>query len=268
MGVVPWLGIKGALQFARECGFDGVELLPTRRVTKELTTNLNSYKNDFQNIENAHQSWRLDIGHDDNYGIDFASSLFYTALRLIFFPKKEKSKGILSIVSDRFNTTVTVHTVSDEWTKDSNNHEFKGGINFEILEDRKVTRSELEKWLKDKKHGIVVDTRDDQSLRWATQHGFSGFLDFWAWLGLEKIKNIQLTLIGKDGIKKIFDHRASLAEEEMLWLYKKEWEGSVTVEVNPFTLFLVTLGNMKKGLQKIVLFIVSVLDKGEKWSKD
>lgn len=267
LGVIPWLGINNAITFAKECGFDGIELLPTRKITQELK-NYSLYNiHPSDNIESIHQSWRLDIGRDHDYGIDFLSSFFYTLLRFVFFPSTQTSKKIITTLSKKYNIPVTVHNISDEWTKDDNKNEFEGGINFEILEEKKITKKHLKKWLRDKKHSLVVDTRDDQSLRWATRSGFCSFEDFWTWIGIDKIKNVQLTLIGRNGIEKIVNHKETLAETELLWLSKMNWKGSVTIEVNPLMLFLITRKGIKTGLREIALFVHTILDENKEWSK-
>lgn len=257
LGVIPWLNIEDAVKLAQTCGFAGIEVLPTRKVVKKLTS---------ITITTIHQSWRLDIGHDHAYGIRGISSAWYTFLRYLFFPKVEVSKKSLTDLSNKYHIPITVHDLSDEWILDSDGKEFLGGINLEILDDKKITKINLKNWLKNKKHMVVVDSRDDQSFRWATHNGFQRFTDFWTWIGLNKIHSIQLTLIGKKGIKNIFDHKISLAEKELFWLHQKKWKGSVIIEVNPLMLFIVSNGNIKNGLQTIALFVNSVLNNGEQWS--
>lgn len=267
LGTVPWFTIEDTVKLARACGFAGVEVLPTRKIVKELNESDQGVIPS-NAVYTAHQSWRLDIGHDHSYSIPIITSTWYTFLRYLFFPNIENSHKALTRLSNKFHIPVTVHDISSEWTLDSDGKEFSGGINLEILEDKKITKMSLKNWLKNKKHMVVVDSRDDQSLRWATYNGFQKFTDFWTWIGLEKIHSIQLTLIGKNGIKNIFDHRISLAETELLWLHQKKWEGSVIIEVNPLILFLETQGNVKKGLQIIASFVVTVLSKGERWSTE
>lgn len=268
LGVIPWLGINDAITFAKECGFDGIELLPTRKVSQEIKNDSLYHIRSPENIESIHQSWRLDIGHDHDYDIGFISSFFYTVLRFVFFPPTQTSKKIITTLSKIYNIPVTVHTISDDWTKDDKKNEFEGGINFEILEEKQFTKNDLKKWLEDSKHSMVIDTRDDQSLRWAVNNGFRSFEDFWTWIGIDKIKNVQLTLIGRNGIEKILNHKETLAEKELHWLNKVNWKGSVIVEVNPLMLFFVTRKGIKTGLREIVLFIHTVLDNNKKWSKE
>lgn len=267
-GVTPWLGIKNTIKLAKECGFDGVELLPTRIVTKELSNDFNPYIKESINIKGLHQNWRLDIGQDKKYGISFTSSIFYLILRHIFFPKIESSQKILTQLSNTLSITTTVHEISEKWIRNSDKKEFTGGINFEIIGNQKITKSELKRWLIDEKHGIVVDTRDDQSICWAKKNGFKNFIDFWTWIGTEKIKCVQLTLIGGNGIKRILTHKETLAEKELLWLNKMAWKGSIVVEINPLMLFFINFGNVKNGLKEIILFIRTTLDAGKLWTKD
>lgn len=259
LGVIPWLGMKEVLQFAKECGFDGIDILPTRIVTKELEDQFDYSMDQFRGVATAHQSWRLDRGQDKKYGIDFMTGIFYSMLRYVFFPSLEKSGKTLTQISNRCNLPVTVHNISHPWVNDEYGNEFSGGINLEILDAKTITKSQLKNWLKAKNHAMVVDTRDDQSLRWATSHGFKNYKDFWTWIGLTKIHSVQLTLIGAKGMREIFDHEESLAQKELAWLYQMKWKGSVIVEVNPFTLLLQSRGNIKKGLKEIVLFIKTTL---------
>ena len=271
-GSIPWLGIKQSLDYAIDTGYDGLEILPTRTVIKDLENVIELYGKDewinsFSNlhsIKGIHQNWRLDIGLDKEYKIHFLSSLFYTILRILLFPSIDKSKKTIEIVSKKLNLPVTVHEISNEWTHDDN--EFSGGIFYEIISAKRTNPVEIKKWLRKKQHRVVVDTRDDQSLLWAKNHGFKNWKAFWEWIGLQNIGGIQLTLIGASGLKNILNHTLSTAEEQFQWLYKQKWYGTVTVEVNPLMLFFVSRGRMKQGLQTIATFVRQTLGDGKNWS--
>ena len=83
-GTVLWMGIKNSIKLAKDCGFDGIEILPTRAVASEQNEIKDLIK--LHSVESAHQSWRLDIGLDKKFGIDLISSFFFVILRYIFFP--------------------------------------------------------------------------------------------------------------------------------------------------------------------------------------
>ncbi len=271
-GSIPWLGIKQALNYSIGTGYDGLELLPTRTIVKELENVIKKYGKDkwanyFSNlnfIKGIHQNWRLDIGLDKEYKINFLWSLLFTVIRILLFPSIDKSKKIIEIVSKKLNLPVTVHEISNEWTH--NDNEFSGGIFYEIISAKKTNPAEIKKWLRKKQHKMVVDTRDDQSLLWAKNYGFKNWKVFWEWIGLQNIGGIQLTLIGTSGLKKILNHKISIAEEQFLWLHKQKWYGTVTVEVNPLMLFFVSKGRMKEGLRTIATFVRQTIGEGRNWS--
>lgn len=271
-GSIPWLGIKQALNYSIDTGYDGLEILPTRKVVNELEGLIKIYGEDkwldhISNpdlIKSIHQNWRLDIGSDKEYKINFLWSLLYIILRFLLFPKNNRSKKIIRIISEKLHLPVTVHDISREWTCDDK--EFYGGIFYEIIGLQGKSPVEVKKWLTDKQHKIVVDTRDDQSLLWAKEYGFNGWRSFWEWIGLQNIGGIQLTLIGANGFKKILNHALSTVEEQFLWLHKQKWQGIITVEVNPLMLFIVNGGKMKQGLQTIAAFIRQTLGNGKSWS--
>lgn len=271
-GSIPWLGIKQSLDYAIDAGYDGLEILPTRKVIKELESVIKIYGEDqwanyFSNlnlIKGIHQNWRLDIGLDKEYKINPLWSLFFIVIRILLFPSIDKSKKIIEIVSKKLNLPVTVHEISNEWTHDDN--EFSGGIFFEIISVKKRSPEEIKKWLTKKQHKIVVDTRDDQSLLWAKHYGFQNWKSFWEWIGLQNIGGIQLTLIGANGLKKILNDTVSTTEEQFLWLHKQKWQGIVTVEVNPLILFIATRGKVKQGLRTIADFVRQTIGNGNNWS--
>lgn len=271
-GSIPWIGIKQSLDYAKDAGYDGLEILPTRKVIKELENVIKVYGEDkwvnyFSNlnlIKGIHQNWRLDIGLDKEYKINFLWSLLYIIVRLLFFPKIDKSKKIIGIISEKLRLPVTVHEISNEWTHDDN--EFSGGIFYEIISAKRTNPVEIKKWLRKKQHKIVVDTRDDQSILWAKNYGFKNWKSFWEWIGLQNIGGIQLTLIGTNELKKILKHTLSTAEEQFLWLQKQKWHGKITVEINPLMLFFVNKGRMKQGLQTIATFVRQTLGDGKNWS--
>lgn len=271
-GSIPWLGLKQALNYSIEVGYDGLEVIPTRRVVKDIENAIRvfgqerwiSYFTNIRFIKSIHQNWRLDIGQDKEYRIKFLWSLFFNILRLILFPSIHRSSKVIGLISEKLNLSVTVHDISQEWTHDKK--EFSGGISLEIIGEKKWSREEIAEWLVNENHKIVVDTRDDQSLLWAKNNGFNNWKSFWEWIGLIKIGGIQLTLIGAEGLRKILKHKSSTAEEQFLWLNKQKWNGVVTIEVNPFTLFCINKGKIKQGLQTIAAFVRQTLVEGRKWS--
>lgn len=265
-GTFPWRGITKIIRFAKKCGFDGIELLPTQKMTSELGKNLSQYKNELQYVASLHQSWRLDLGHDHKYNINALVSAFFTLLRYIFFPTIADSTKLLTKISRLYGIPVTVHNISEKWVLDSSFREFSGGINLEIIDRNEIAKYELKKWLKNDRHSLVIDTRDDQSLRWARHNGFRNYSDFWKWVGLKKINSIQLSLIGMSGIRNILHRKLTLAEKELMWLHSMKWQGLVVVEVNPILLFFLNSGNVSLGLQTIVRFVKTTLYEGKRWS--
>lgn len=271
-GSIPWLGLKQSLDYAIGTGYDGLEILPTRKITKEFENVIKVYGEDrwveyFSNsnlIKGIHQNWRLDIGLDKEYKINFLWSWFYTILRILLFPKTNRSKKIITIISEKLHLPVTVHDISKEWTYGDS--EFSGGIFFEIISVKKRSPEEIKKWLTKKQHKIVVDTRDDQSLLWAKNYGLRDWRAFWEWVELQKIGGIQLTLIGASGLKKILNHTLSTAEEQLLWLHKQKWQGIIIVEVNPLILFITARGKVKQGLRTIADFVRQTINDGNNWS--
>ncbi len=260
LGIFPWMDVKTAIKTANQLGYDGLEILPTRKAVKEKLNNLN-----FKKIKSIHQSWRLDIGQDNQYGINKFMSLFFMVLRLAFFPDIYTSKKFIESVSRERGIPLTIHDISSKWTQDTSSKEFAGGLQYEIL-DNYYSSSQLKEWLKNKNHFIEADTRDDQSIIWAKKNGFKGWKEFWKWIGIEKIKGIQLSLIGTNGIKKIINRKKSLAEEQFLWLNEQKWKGDVTVEINPVSLFLSNNFDVKGGLKTIFKFVDKTLRAGKKWS--
>lgn len=258
LGTFFWMDLKRVLNIVTETGYDGLEVLPTRKTVKEKLINLNK-------IKSIHQSWRLDIGYDDNYRINKFMSFFFTILRFAFFPSVTSSRKFIENISYENNIPVTIHNISSKWTHDANGKEFAGGLQYEIL-DYSCTPSVLKKWLKNKKHFVEMDTRDDQSIMWAKKYGFKDWRDFWMWIGIEKIKGIQLSLIGTRGIKKIINRQKSLSEEQFLWLNKHKWKGTVTIEVNPVNLMFSNKLDVKGGLKTLCEFVQKTLINGEKWS--
>ena len=188
-------------------------------------------------IGNIHQSWRLDMGMDKSYGIQFPINIFFAILRFVFFPKVKQSNDLIELLSDNLNLPVTVHDLSDKWTRDNNNKEFSGGISYEII-GASTDPEKLKQWMKNPKHNIVIDSRDDQSLLWARKYGFDSWQKFWTWIGIDKIKSYQLTFIGYNGLRKIFMHQRSLPEEQLLWLNESNWNGKVVVEINPLIILI------------------------------
>lgn len=260
-GSVLWMDIKHVIPLAKEAGFDGIELVPTKIITNE--------KRNLSNlgfIKGIHHNWRLDIGQDNKYGINKLTSVIFILIRLIFFPSVYKSRTFLQYLSKTINCPVTVHHISSQWTRDNNQKEFKGGVLYEIM-NTTITPKILKEWLSHPNHYIVVDTRDDQSLLWAKKYGFKKWKELWKWIGLRKIKGVQLTLIGTSALKQILYHRKSLPEEQFLWLNKKKWKGSVTVEINPLSLFMASKGRIKNGLGTLSSFVNHTLNDGKQWSR-
>lgn len=259
-GTVPWMGFKHVINFAKEIGFDGLEIVPTRTIINEKTDLIN-----LEFIKGIHQNWRLDIGQDNKYGINIFTSLIFILIRLIFFPSVFKSRTYLQYLSKTINCPVTVHNISSQWTKGNNQKEFKGGVLYEIM-NTSITPKTLREWLNHPNHYIVADTRDDQSLLWAKKYEYKDWKQLWTWIGIEKIKVIQLTLIGTSAIKKILTHKKTLAEEQLLWMNEQKWNGNVTVEVNPISILLSNKFRLKEGLRTITLFIRQTLMHAKKWS--
>lgn len=133
-GAIPWLGIRNIIKFAKECGFDGIELLPTRIVTKEFSNNCNLPIKDVSNIKSLHQNWRLDIGRDKKYRINFMASIFYTVLRYIFFPKPKDSQKILTLIANKLRVTTTIHEISDEWINNNEKKSIREELILKLLE--------------------------------------------------------------------------------------------------------------------------------------
>lgn len=270
-GCIPWLGIEESLSYCKKTGYDGLEVLPTRKVVSDIENAIRlfgkdrwtKYFNSLDNIYSIHQNWRLDIGLDKEYKINFLRSLFFTIIRVALFPKPDKSERIIEIISEKLNLPVTVHDIANRWTHGDS--EFSGGVFYEII-GLKRHPEEIKRWLMDKQHKVVLDTRDDQSYLWAKKYGFKNWRSFWEWLGLQKIGGFQLTLIGANGLKKILNHKLSIAEEQFLWLHKQKWQGIITVEVNPLTLIFVTRGRIKRGLRTIADFVKQTVSEGKNWS--
>lgn len=265
-GSILWMNVKDAIAFAHDTGFDGIELVPTKKVVRNFLNQPLDSLSYITFVKSLHQNWLFDISLDKEYGISFMPSLLASIIRLIFFPKVTISAKHLSNISKFLNIPVVVHSINYEWTRDGDGKEFAGGILYEIFNIKNQNKAIIKKWLYDKKHNVVVDTRDDQSLVWAKNWGFKDWTDFWKWIGLRKIKNIQITLIGTKGIRKILNHKKSLAETQLIWLYKHKWKGSVTVEVNPLTLCVLNRGNLKTGLRTIASFVRQTMGKGKNWS--
>lgn len=271
-GSILWLDTEKAIKYSKDLGYDGLEILPTRKVVRNIEDAIKLYGedewinffSDLDYIKGIHQNWRLDIGLDKDYKINFLWSMFFTVIRLIFFPNVNKSKKIVGMLSKKLNLPVVTHDTSRKWTYDNN--EFSGGIFLELLNIKKENPEEIKRWLTNKQHKIVVDTRDDQSLLWAKNHRLKDWKSFWMQIGLENIGGVQLTLIGKEGLQKILMHKMSMAEEQFLWLNQQKWGGIVTVEVNPLMLIVFNKGKIKQGLQTIADFIRKTLGEGKKWS--
>jgi len=273
-GTILWMNVKQAIFLAKETGFDGIELVPSRQIIKGIKHILNqthlgrekTHISYFKHIKGVHHSWRLDIGHDLEYGLPFLLIPFFTIIRFFFFPKVKESRAYISTLSKTLNMPVTVHKISPTWVLNDNGKEFEGGVLYELIGNYSKSKESLKSWLEDNKHNIVVDTRDDQSVIWGRRHGFYDWKELWQWIGLSKIKNIQLTLIGKKGLTSIFNRSHSLAEEQLLWLHEHKWKGTVTAEANPLAIFLLCRGNIKNGLTEIASFIRKTLIEGKKWS--
>jgi len=257
-GSFPWLKIDQYSKLIKQINYNGIEILPTRKINKK-TKRLLTEKN-LSFIHSIHQNWRLDNKMSNHHRVSGFSDTFLRIIRYIFFPQIKDSNYLIDTLISKKNIPLTVHDISDEWIINSKNE-----IHLEIFANN-IKKENLKKWLKSDNHFVAMDTRDDQSIVWAEKNGFNGWKDFWNWIGLKKIKNIQLTLIGTRGLESIFLHNKSIAEDQFIWLHNKKWTGSVTVEVNPISLFILSKGNIKKGLRIISEFIRITLDKGQKWS--
>lgn len=272
-GSIPWYGLKRSIRYVENIGYDGLELIPSRIVTSEIKSAIKTHGrkrwtrhiSNLVLIKSIHQNWRIDIGLDKTYGIGFPISIFFIFLRLVLFPKIKESNKIIQLLSEDFNIPLTVHDLSGKWLKNNQNEELSEEILYEIMPTH-ITPEQLKNWMEKNCHNIIVDSRDDQSLLWSKKNGFNTWQEFWKWVGLKKIKNLQLTFIGAGGLKKIIRKEKSLAEEQLLWLNKHKWVGNVTVEVNPLMLIFLYKGDMKKGFMEIAQFIRQTLIQGKKWS--
>lgn len=269
-GTVPWMGIKEATSLAKKTGFTGIEVLPVRKVVREVN---NEPRDDFRektgrieqlrSVKSLHHSWRLDEQRIPKLNLE---TILFGIARPLFFPKIDKSERVLSFLSRTLNIPVVIHDFSPNWTRDDKGKEFDGGLLMEIPGNNAPAPAVIQKWMKNNNHNFVVDTRDDQSLEWAKKYGFSCWEELWIWIGLRKIKNVQLTLIGWRGIYRILSHKPTLAEEQFIWLNSHVWKGSVTVEANPIMLFLLNKGRLKGALKKVSRFVRTTLVNGKKWS--
>jgi len=267
-GSLIWFGLQKAMLYAGKTGFDGLEVVPSKNIVLEIKKIDYSFLENNYNLNmigNVHQSWRLDMGMDKSYGIQFPTNIFFAILRFVFFPKVQQSNDLIKFLSDNLNVPVTVHDLSNKWTEDNNNKEFSGGISYEIIGNA-INPEKLKQWMKNPKHNIVTDSRDDQSLLWARKYGFDSWQKFWIWIGVDKIESYQLTFIGYNGLRKIFRHQKSLPEEQLLWLYQNNWRGKVVVEVNPLIALILCKGNLKKGFKIINQFVRQTLFEGRRWS--
>lgn len=272
-GSIIWLGLKNCITYAKNVGYDGLEIVPSRMIVSEIKNiiknpdkySLSKHLNNINFIKSIHQSWRLDIGLDKFYNIKLPTSMLFTTSRLILFPKIKESSEAIKYLSDNLYLPMTVHDLSEKWTKDNLNKELSKEILYEIL-DKSMSPNKLKNWMKKANHNVVIDSRDDQSLMWAKRYGFKTWKIFWKWLDIEKIKSYQLTLIGMKGLSRIMRHQKSLPEEQLLWLFNKKWRGNIVVEVNPLIIFFLFKGNMKRGLKLINEFARQTLIEGKNWS--
>lgn len=264
-GSFPWLGLKKSFLLIKDINYDGLEILPTRKITRELKKIRQKTYPKLSIIKGIHQSWRLDNGFDREYGINFLTSLFYRVIRFIFFPDVPESNKTIELLCKELNAPITIHRFSERWTLHPKN-KFSINYNYEIF-NNSPKPDVIKAWLEMSRNNIAIDTRDDQSLLWAKKNGFNTWKTFWRWINLKKIKNVQLTLIGRKGIRNIFQREKSITEDQFIWLNKNSWKGSVTVEVNPVNLFMLSRGDVKHGLRSIAEFIMTTLDNGKKWSK-
>ena len=271
-GSVPWFGLERASNYAHKIEYDSLEFLPLRQFVRQAKQAIRIYKADWLNhlpgletVQSIHQSWVLDNDLERKHGLE--PRTFDKVLRLLLFPKVNDSREVVAAVSAARQAPVVIHDIPPEWTSDSQRKEFAGGLLFEISSHQTRSPEEIKKWLEETKHNLVADTRDDQSIVWAREKlKLKEWQDFWRWVGFENIKSIQLTLIGKQGMNDILNHQETLAEQQFLWLNKQGWNGPVTVEVNPLTLFMGTRGKIGKGLAEIGVFVRKTLDEGKPWS--
>lgn len=266
-GSIPWLGVNQAIEFSERIGYDGLEILPTRLIVSEMNHAIKLNGEDkwvdsfinLKSIKSIHQNWRFDIGLDKKYGIGFLWSVFFNVVRYLLFPAIDKSQEILEIISRKLQIPIVVHDISKRWT--DYNREFSGGILYEIIGKDIRKPREIEEWLKGRKHKVVLDTRDDQSLLWAKANKLNNWKYFWQWVRVENIGGIQVTLIGRKGIEKILHKKDDLLKEYLLWLCKNNWVGTITIEVNPLMLFILKKGKFKQGLREIADFIREIIEK-------
>lgn len=265
-GSIPWFTLSQSIKFATELGFDGIELVPFKWTTTEIKTYISNKRfGKLKYVKSVHQSWRLDMGRDHEYGISFPQNVLFNTFRLLLFPSPKVSSHNIGLLTNIYKLPVTVHDTTFEWIQCASGQEFPHGIQYEII-GRTKSKEEVKIWLKDSNHSIVVDTRDDQSLSWAKNQGFSDWKEFWKWIGTEKISSVQLTFIGTSTIKKILNNKNSLPEDQLLWLHTHRWKGTVVIEINPLALLWNSGLQFKKGLAVILKFVRSTLIEGRKWS--
>ncbi len=261
-GSFPWFSLSQIISLAKTAGFDGIELVPSSSVINDVRI---ANKKDLLFIKALHHSWRKDIGEDQHYGIAFTQSLFFFALRSLFFPNNKTTNKAIRLIESRHHIPLTVHSTTDKWICDEASEPLAKQYYLEIL-NMDITPKNIERWIAAGQK-IAVDTRDDQSLAWGEKYGFSNWQDLWEWIDTENIGNLQVTLIGNRGISHILSHKPTLSEEQFLFLHERKWKGSVTLEINPLMLFLHTKGDVKKGLREINHFMRKTLEKGTPWSK-
>lgn len=261
-GTVPFLGLERGSNYAQKIEYDGLEVLPLRHVVREIKRSIRTPG--VESVKSIHRSWVLDSNLEREHGLE--PRTYHKVLRLILFPSTNESREMVGLLSKVCEAPVVIHDISPKWTRDAQGQEFTGGLLLELSSHQTRSLEEIKTWLEEINHNMVVDTRDDQSVFWATKQGFENWQKYWPWLGLEKIRSVQLTLMGKRGMNEIFNHRETLAEQQLLWLNKQGWNGPVTIEVNPLTLFIGTRGKIGKGLQEIGFFVRKTLDEGKFWS--
>jgi hypothetical protein len=271
-GTLPLFGLERASNYAQGVEFDGLEVLPLRQIVRQVKKAIRKYGSDWPNYlpgltntQSLHQSWRLDSMLESEH--DLNPSIKNRSIRLLFFPGIDDSREVMAILSENRQAPVVIHDISSAWTKDSHGQDFAGGLLLEISSHQTRKPEEIRNWLEENNHYMVVDTRDDQSIVWANKHEFKSWQEYWFWLGLEKIRSVQLTLIGPEGMNKIINHQETLAEQQLLWLNRQNWQGPITVEINPLNLLTATRGRFGRGLLEISAFVRRTLNEGKTWSR-
>ncbi|MBN1263784.1 MAG: hypothetical protein JW991_05545 [Candidatus Pacebacteria bacterium] len=271
-GSFPGGNLEQAAAYIKKIDYDGLELVPLKPITRQIKEAIAAHGQDWadylpglERVRSVHHSWKLDNDLERSHGVK--PSPLNHILRMILFPPIHDSSEAVAAIAQARHVPVIIHDISSQWTQDIGGQEFTGGLGLEISSHLTRSVDEVQAWLERKQHHLVADTRDDQAIVWAQKKScVADWQKLWNFFGLEKIRNIQLTLIGKQGMRKILAGQETLAEKQFLWLHHQNWQGSITVEVNPLTLYTTTRGYLASGLNIFSQFIHTTLDQGQNWS--